>query len=136
MRDETPPWVGTVDDSAASSVDPFVLAGTTLWLVVFGWYVILQAAPRAGLSFPAAALVYSVTTLLAGVCFGWGEEQLSAPVRRVFDRSWLLLGAAGAVTTTLTWFILASPSSPYEAGLWMGAVFLGAGIAFGARLQQ
>lgn len=136
MRDETPPWVGTVDDSEASSVDPFVLAGTTLWLVVFGWYVILQATPRAGLTLPTAALAYSATTLLAGVCFGWGEEQVSTPIRRVVDRPGLLLGAAGAVTTTLTWFILASPSSPYEAGLWMGAAFLGAGIAFGAGLQR
>lgn len=136
MRDETPPWVGTIDDSAASSVDPFVLAGTTLWLVVFGWYVILQATPRPGLSLTAAALVYSATTLLAGICFGWGEKQLSTPIRRVVDRRGLLLGATGTVATTITWSVLASPSRPYEAGLWVGAVLLGAGIAFGAGLQQ
>lgn len=132
MRDETPPWVGAVDDSRATSVDPFVLAGTTLWLVVFGWYVLLQATPRAGLSLSTAALLYSTTTLLAGVCFGWGEDQVSRPIRRVLDPMELRLGASAAGITTLSWFLLATPTNPYQAGLWMGAIFLGAGIALGA----
>ena len=135
MRDETPPWVGTVDDSATPNVDPFVLAGTTIWLVVFGWYVILQATPTGGLSPHDAALVYSSSTLLAGVCFGWGEAQLSAPIRRVADPPELFLGATAVVVATLAWFVLSPPASAYEAGLWMGVVLLGAGIAIGAAAR-
>lgn len=132
MRDETPPWVGAVEDTPAASVDPFVLAGTTIWLVVFGWYVLLQATPRTGLTLPAAALTYASATLLAGVCFGWGEDQVATPIRRVVDPLGLVLGAAVVVSATLSWFVFTNPASPYKAGLWMGAVFLGAGIAIGA----
>lgn len=132
MRDETPPWVGAVEDSTGPSVDPFVLAGTTIWLVVFGWYVLLEATPRAGLTHATAALTYAVATLLAGVCFGWGEDQVSTPIRRVADPRRLRLGAAGVGIATLTWFVLATPANPYQAGLWMGAIFLAVGIAIGA----
>ena len=132
MRDEAPPWVGAVDDASASSIEPVVLAGTAIWLIVFGWYVLLRATPRAGLTLAATALVYSAATLLAGVCFGWGEDQVATPIQRVADPLGLVLGATAVVVATLTWFVLAAPASPYEAGLWMGAVCLGAGIAIGA----
>lgn len=132
MRDETPPWVGTVDDSPGPPVDPFVLAGTTIWLVVFGWYVLLEATPRADLSLSTAALAYSAATLLAGICFGRGEDQVSNPIRRFADPRGLRLGAGAAAIATPTWFVLATPVNPYQAGLWMGALFLAAGIAIGA----
>ena len=132
MRDEAPPWVGAVDDAPAPAVDPFVLAGTPIWLVVFGWYVLLRATPRAGLALPVAALVYSSATLLAGGCFGLGEDRIATPIRRVADPAGLVLGSATTVAATLTWFVFVGPASLYVAGLWMGAVFLGAGIAIGA----
>lgn len=132
MRDESPPWVDAVEDSTGPTVDPFVLAGTTIWLVVFGWYVLLEATPRADLARSTAALAYSAATLLAGVCFGWGEDTVSNPIRRVADPPGLRLGASAVVIATLSWFVLAAPANPYQAGLWMGAIFLGAGIAIGA----
>lgn len=116
MRDTAPPLAGAVDDASAPVVDPFVLAGTTIWLVVFGWYVLLQAAPRAGLSLSVAALVYASAALIAGVCFGWGEDRVATPIRRVADPLGLVLGATVIVLATLTWFVLAAPASPTRRG--------------------
>lgn len=132
MRDESPPWVGAVDDASGLTVDPLVLAGTTLWLAGFGWYVILQATPRVGLSPTTGVLVYAATTLLAGYCFGRGEDDVSTPIRRIVTPTGLRLGASAVGVATLSWFVLASPSNPYQAGLWMGAILLGVGIAAGA----
>lgn len=131
MRDETPPWVDSAEHRVASSVGWRVFAGTTLWLASFGWYVLLRADPRGGLSAVAAAALYGASTFLAGLCFGAGEDQVAGYVRLVFDRTALALGGGALVVTAVAWFGLTSPATPYVDGLWLGVVLLGAGIALG-----
>lgn len=134
MRDETTPWVDAVDRATASGVDRRVLAGTTIWLVAFGWYVLLQADPRPGLDLADAALVYGLATLTAGIGFGWGEEQIRDILARVLDRTSLTLGGVAIATTGLLWFLFSPHPAPYETGLWLGIVLLGAGILLGASM--
>jgi|GEM_PF-3545542 len=135
MRDETPPWVETVDDATPSSVDPRVLGGMTLWLVAFGWYAILQATPRAGLTMTDAALVYGAATFTAGLGFGNGEDEVATRLRAVVDRTGLLLGGLAIGSAGLTWLVATTPQNPYTAGLWLGVVLLTAGIAIGAAAR-
>lgn len=135
MRDETPPWAETVDDATPSSVDPRVLGGMTLWLVAFGWYAILQATPRGGLTMTGAALLYGAVTFMAGLGFGNGEDQVATRLRAVFDRTGLVLGGVAIGSAGLTWVVATSPKNPYTAGLWLGVVLLSAGIAIGAAAR-
>lgn len=135
MRDETPPWVDTVDDPAPSTVDPRVLVATGLWLAAFGWYVILQATPAFGLSAVAAGLVYASLTFAAGVGFGWGEDQVAGVLRAVLDRQTAALGGAAVASAACSWFLLATPANPYAGGLWLGVALLGAGLVVGAALR-
>lgn len=135
MRDETPPWVESVVDSSPSSVDPRVLVGTGLWLVAFGWYVILRATPAFGLSPNVAALLYAVCTFAVGVCFGWGEDQISTTLDRVLDRPALALGGLALASAGISWFLLATTPTPYTRGLWLGVVLLASGLLVGAALR-
>jgi hypothetical protein len=132
MQDDAPPWATKVRGTTAVSVDARVVTGTSVWLVAFGWYVILQATPRGALSVASTALLYGGATFLAGLCFGAGEDQLAALVRSGIDRPGLLFGGLAIATTGLSWFwLVAASTTPYAGGLWLGVLLLAAGIALG-----
>lgn len=135
MQDETRPWVDPVDGTVSSTVHPAVFAGTTIWLVVFGWYVLLHATPRFGLTMMTAAFLYAGATFAAGVCFGWGESLIHTRARVVMDGRALVFGGLAIASVTLVWFTLGTGLPAYQGGLWLGAVVLGAGIAVGSGFR-
>lgn len=135
MRGELPPWVGAVEDSTTVSVDPRVLAGMTIWLIAFGWYVFLHALPRGDLSLSSAGVLYAAGTFAAGLCFGSGEVHVASGFRRFVDRSGLLLGGGAIATTGLAFYHFVPPTNPYVGGLWLGVTLLAAGLTIGAALR-